>query len=332
MRVIVGAFFACLICCLPVRAEWFSDRQDKMGTRVEVQLWHDDPAQARRLIAMAMTEFDRIEAVMSTYRADSEISGLNAHAAERPMPASPELFGLLQRSIDVSKITDGAFDITFDSLGFLYDYRERLKPTEGQIRELLPKINYRHLILDPVGRTVKFSVPGTRINLGGIAKGYSVERVIGMLRAAGVTNALATAGGDTRLLGDRRGKPWIVGIRDPDDANGWVTRLALQDEAISTSGDYERFFIENGVRYHHILNPRTGRSPGGVRSVSIIGPDATMTDGLSKVFVLGPERAIAIIESVPGYDVIVIDNRHRVRMSKGLSGLARENGEMQSTK
>jgi FAD:protein FMN transferase len=332
MRVILAILIAAATVCLPARAEWFTERQDKMGTRVEVQLWHENPAEARRLIAMAMAEFDRIEAAMSTYRADSEISGLNAHAAERPVPASAELFGLLQRSIEVSKITHGAFDITFDSLGFLYDYRERLKPTEGQIKELLPKINYRHLILDPAGRTVQFSVPGTRINLGGIAKGYSVERVIGMLRTAGVTNALATAGGDTRLLGDRRGQPWIVGIRNPDDASGWVTRLALQDEAISTSGDYERFFIENGVRYHHILNPRTGKSPSGVRSVSIIGPDATMTDGLSKVFVLGPEKAIATIESVPGYDVVVIDNRHRVRMSKGLSGLATGSGEIERTK
>jgi thiamine biosynthesis lipoprotein len=320
--VLVANVVVCLIACLPARAEWYSDQQNKMGTRVDVQIWHDDAVEARRLIAMAMAEFDRIEAEMSTYRADSEISGINAHAADHAVAASAELFGLLQRSVEVSKLTGGAFDITFDSLGFLYDYRERRKPTDSQIRELLPKINYRHLVLDSAGRTVKFSVPGTRINLGGIAKGYSVESVIGMLRAAGVTNALATAGGDTRLLGDRRGKPWIVGVRDPDDPKGWVTRLALQDEAISTSGDYERFFIENGVRYHHILNPRTGTSPTGLRSVSIIGPDATMTDGLSKVFVLGADKAIATIESVPGYDVIVIDDRHRVRMSRGLSALA----------
>jgi thiamine biosynthesis lipoprotein len=322
MRVLFANLAVCLFACLPARAEWYSDQQDKMGTRVEVQVWHEDAVEARRLIAMAMAEFDRIEAEMSTYRADSEISGINAHAADHPVVASAELFGLLQRSVEVSKLTGGAFDITFDSLGFLYDYRERRKPTDSQIRELLPKINYRHLVLDPAARTVKFSVPGTRINLGGIAKGYSVERVIGMLRAAGVTNALANAGGDTRLLGDRRGKPWIVGVRDPDDPKGWVTRLALQDEAISTSGDYERFFIENGVRYHHILNPRTGKSPTGLRSVSIIGPDATMTDGLSKVFVLGADKAIATIESVAGYDVIVIDDRHRVRMSRGLAALA----------
>lgn len=322
MRAFSAALIFCVFASFAARAEWYSEQQDKMGTRIDVQIWHDDPVEARRLIALAMAEFDRIEAEMSTYRPNSEISGLNAHAADHPVAASVELFDLLQRSVEVSRLTDGAFDITFDSVGFLYDYRERRKPTDGQIQELLPRINFRHLILDPVAHTVHFSMPGTRINLGGIAKGYSVERVIGLLRSAGVKHALATAGGDTRLLGDRRGKPWIVGIRDPDDRDSWVTRLALQDEAISTSGDYERFFIENGVRYHHILNPKTGRSPTGVRSVSIIGPDATMTDGLSKVFVLGPDKAIATIEAVPGYDVIVIDDQHHIRTSKGLSALA----------
>jgi thiamine biosynthesis lipoprotein len=118
----------------------------------------------------------------------------------------------------------------------------------------------------------------------------------------------------------------VLGIRDPDNPKGVVTRLALQDEAISTSGDYERFFIEGGVRYHHILDPRTGKSPKGVRSVSIIGPDATMTDGLSKVFVLGPAQAVSVIEAIPGYDTVVVDDRHRVYISKGLAarGQARQ--------
>ena len=132
--------------------------------------------------------------------------------------------------------------------------------------------------------------------------------------------ALVNAGGDTRLLGDRRGKPWVVGIRDPDDESKWVTRLALDDEAISTSGDYERFFDEDGVRYHHILDPKSGKPVAGVRSVTIIGPDATLTDGLStSVFVLGPERGLALIEATPGYAAVIIDAGRKVRFSKALA-------------
>jgi len=140
------------------------------------------------------------------------------------------------------------------------------------------------------------------------------------LRDAGVTNGLATAGGDTRLLGDRGNGPWTVGIRDPDDTDGLLTRLTLQDEAISTSGDYERFFIEDGVRYHHILNPSTGRSAGKLHSVTIIGPDATMTDGLStSVFVLGADAGLALIESLEDYETLLVDIEQRVRFSSGLA-------------
>ena len=161
--------------------------------------------------------------------------------------------------------------------------------------------------------------PGVRINLGGIAKGYSVESVIALLRKAGVQHAMAAAGGDTRLLGKRGEKPWIVGIRDPDQADEFVTRLALDDEAISTSGDYERFFIEDGVRYHHILNPSTGKSANELRSVTVIGPDATMTDGLStSVFVLGQKAGLALIESLADYETLIVDKQHRVVFSTGL--------------
>jgi thiamine biosynthesis lipoprotein len=147
-----------------------------------------------------------------------------------------------------------------------------------------------------------------------------VERVIGLLREAGVEHALASAGGDTRLLGDRRGRPWVVGIRDPDDARKLVTSLSLEDEAISTSGDYERYFDEDGVRYHHILDPRTGDSARGVRSVTIVGPDAVMTEGLTKtVFILGAQKGIEIVESLDGYEAVVIDDQRRVFFSEGLT-------------
>lgn len=311
--------FLCLATVLPAQAEWYSDAQDKMGTRVEVKLWHDDATLAKRLIVMAMQELDRIEAAMSTYRVDSEITRINETAAKSSVIVSPELFGLIDRAQQLSVTTNGAFDITYDSVGQLYDFRKGVRPVSEQIAQQLDTIDFRQVRLNRSTSTISFARPGVRINLGGIAKGYAVESVIDLLREAGVTNALATAGGDTRLLGDRGNGPWIVGVRDPDDREGLVTKLAVQDEAISTSGDYERFFIEAGVRYHHILDPSTGLSVGHVRSVTIIGPDATMTDGLStSVFVLGPEAGLELIESLEDYEALIIDTEHRIIFSSGV--------------
>ncbi|MBL8200169.1 MAG: FAD:protein FMN transferase [Chromatiales bacterium] len=319
MRCIPLCVFLLVLVTAPARAEWYSEAREKMGTKVEIQLWAGSEAAARPLLAAGMAEFDRIESWMSTYREDSEISRVNRLAAREPVKASAELFGVVAKSLELSALSDGAFDITFDSVGKLYDFRSGVRPDADAIQQRLPDINYRHVLLDPAALTIRFTKEGTRINLGGIGKGYSCERVIELLRKAGVTNALVNAGGDTRLLGDRRGKPWVVGIRDPDDGQHWVTRLALEDEAISTSGDYERYFDEDGVRYHHILDPKSGKSASGLRSVTVIGPDATMTDGLStSVFVLGPERGLALIETTPGYAAVIIDAEHQVRFSKAL--------------
>ena len=190
----------------PVQAEWFSDTQDKMGTRIEVQIWHQDADAAKDLLSAAMAEFDRIEARMSTYQADSEISQINATAADQSIPVSEELFTLIEQALKLSVVTDGAFDITYDSVGQLYDFRSEVRPSQTDIDERLAAIDYRHVQLDDADRTIEFSRPGVRINLGGIAKGYSVESVIDLLRRAGVQHALASAGGDSRLLGDRDGK------------------------------------------------------------------------------------------------------------------------------
>jgi thiamine biosynthesis lipoprotein len=320
MNVIRRSFIILLFLIVaPAHAEWYSDVQDKMGTRVEVRLWHDDEAVAKHLLVESMAEFDRIEAGMSTYRPDSELSRINAAAADGWVDVSTELFDLIRRALELSQTTGGAFDVTYDSVGTLYNYRERVRPAEQDIEAQLESIDYRHVQLDPDRSKIRYSRPGVRINLGGIAKGYSVESVIDRLRRAGITNALVSAGGDTRLLGDRGGQPWIVGVRDPDDENGFVTRLGLEDEAVSTSGDYERFFIEDGVRYHHILNPSTGKSAGAVRSATVIGGDATLTDGLStSVFVLGPEAGLELIEGLPGYEALIIDKSHQVHFSSGL--------------
>ena len=319
MRISSLCVLSLTLATLPARAEWYSDTQEKMGTRVEIQLWAESDAAARPLLAAGMAEFDRIESWMSTYREDSEISRVNRLAAREPVKASPELYGIVQRSLEMSVLSDGAFDITFDSVGKLYDFRAGVRPDAAAIRKSLPAIDYRHVLLDPVASTIRFSQEGTRINLGGIGKGYACDRVADLIRKAGVRSGRINAGGDTRLIGDRQGQPWMVGIRDPDAADRWVTRLALDNEAISTAGDYERFFDKDGVRYHHIINPKTGDSARGIRSVTVIGPDATMTDGLDDaVFIMGAERGLALIDATPGYAAILIDAEHNVRLSKAL--------------
>jgi thiamine biosynthesis lipoprotein len=159
-----------------------------------------------------------------------------------------------------------------------------------------------------------------RIDLGGIAKGHAVDRGIVLLQKAGFGRAMVNAGGDTRVAGDRFGKPWMIGIRDPDQRDRVVLRIPLQDASFSTSGDYERYFDEGGTRHHHILDPRTGRSPSGVRSVTIIASSATRTDGLSKtVFLLGAEAGIRFIDGLPDADAVVIAADGKVHYSRGLA-------------
>ena len=217
-------------------------------------------------------------------------------------------------------MSDGAFDVTYASVGYLYDYRARQRPSDEQVAAALPAVDYRQVQVDRERNTIRFLRDGLRIDLGGIAKGYAVDRSIDQLRKLGIEHAMVNAGGDTRLIGDRRGKPWIVGVRDPRNEGKMVTRLPLENEAISTSGDYERYFEEDGVRYHHILVPGTGDVARAVRSATIIGPDATLTDGLSTtVFVLGVERGMALVSRLPGVEAIIVDKDGRIFYSDGLA-------------
>ncbi len=304
---------------LQARAGWVGEGIDLMGTRVSVELWADDDARGRELVNEVIREYRRVDDAMSTYKPESEISQVNAHAAEAPMVISDELFDLVERSLELSVASGGAFDITYDSVGYLYDFRARQRPTDEQIQQRLAAVDYRHVVLDKAKHTIFFTTRGVRINLGGIAKGWVVERAAALLRARGVEHALLNAGGDTRVLGDRRGQPWVVGIRHPRVADEVVTRLPLVDEAISTSGDYERYFEENGHRYHHILNPATGRPTEGILTVTVIGPDGTLTDGLdTAIFVLGVEKGLELIEAYPDYETIIVDAAGKVSYSKGL--------------
>jgi thiamine biosynthesis lipoprotein len=316
----IGIAIALLMFVPAAQAEWVLREQAIMGTRCAVELWVEDPATAPALAEKVFEEMRRVDRLMSTYKPQSQLSRLNAEGARRPVVLAPELYRLIADSLRYSQLSGGAFDVTYASVGYLYDYRQHQRPDVAAISAALPGINYRHVQLLPKSHAVRFTRTGTRVDLGGIAKGYAVDRGIEVLRAAGITRAMVNAGGDTRIIGDRFGKPWMVGIRDPNNADAAALRIPLSDAAISTSGDYERFFDEGGVRYHHIINPRTGDSARLLRSATVIGPDATRTDALSTtVFVMGPQAGIELINSLDDVDAIVVTPEGRVLYSKGLA-------------
>lgn len=312
----------CLLPGTPARAAWYEDSQHIMGTQITAELWHDDPEQADRLLDQVMAEMRRIEQAFSPYIDNSELSLINRQAPEGWVDASDEMLDLLAKSQKVSDLTGGAFDITYASVGRYYDYRKGQRPDDELIEENLAAIDYQHVEIDWQKRAVRFRHPAVYIDLGGIAKGHAVDRCIALLAAAGVSEASVSAGGDSRIIGDRRGEPWNVGIADPR-ADGEITALLpLMDTAVSTSGDYERFYEDDGVRYHHILDPTTGDSARASMSVTILGPEATFTDALStSVFVMGPDKGLDLINQLDGIDAIIVAADGQMRYSSDLEEL-----------
>jgi thiamine biosynthesis lipoprotein len=274
---------AILAISIPSYAEWFEDARPMMGTQVSVRFWHEDAVLGEQLVHQVFAEAERIDRLMSTYIEDSRISEINRLGAQEPVAAGDELFQIIRRSLDISVLTLGAFDITYESVGQHYDFRNRQRPDEATVAAERELIDFRFVELDQVKGTVYFLQDGVRINLGGIAKGYVVERGVDILRLSGVQHAIVTAGGDSRLL------------------------------------DYERYFVEGEVRYHHIIQPSTGVPASGVHSATVFGPDAVITDALStSVFVMGVDQGLRLIATLPDYESIVIDDAGRIYYSDGL--------------
>lgn len=308
-----------LLCAFSAHADWYSDQQNAMGTKIQVTLWHDDGQTARLAIDAVMAEMRRIDQTYSPYIETSELSKLNRLASSAPQLASDEMLLLLSHAQKVSELTRGAFDITFASVGHLYDYREKQQPSANQINEKQAAINYRWVEINQ--QRVSFKHPDVMIDLGGIAKGYAADQAISILQTYGVKHASFSAGGDSRLLGDRKGRPWLVGIENPRLQDAIAITLPLDNIAVSTSGDYERFFIDqvSGKRIHHIINPRSGKSVEGVSSVTILGDSGLQTDPLStSVFVLGVVDGLSLVNRLKGIDAIIIDARGKVHYSDGL--------------
>jgi thiamine biosynthesis lipoprotein len=227
---------------------------------------------------------------------------------------------VLSAALNISSLSEGAFDITFASVGYLYDFREKRQPDDEAIQNGMRSLNYQHVLLDHKYQSVRFKEDGVMLDLGGIAKGYAVDQGIRILQEHGIKHAHLSAGGDMRLLGDKMGKPWIIGIRNPREEDKQSLIMPLSDTAISTSGDYERYFMdEAGERIHHILSPQTGKPVKGVQSVTVLAADATTSDGLSTaIFVLGLVKGLALVNKLNGIEAVLIDDKGQVHFSDGL--------------
>jgi thiamine biosynthesis lipoprotein len=237
------------------------------------------------------------------------------------------MFDLIERSLHFSRLSDGAFDITYAAVGHLYDYRNGVAPDAAALERARRQVGWQHLLLDKGARTIRFAREGVRIDLGGFAKGHVVDNSIRILRQRGIAHAVVAAGGDSHVMGDRCGRPWSIAIRDPRDRQRVVAVLPLQDTSISTSGDYERFFERDGVRHHHLIDPKTGTSPAALHSVTILAADGLTSEALSKcVFVMGLERGMRLIESQPGVDAVVVDAAGTLHFSAGLAAAERPSG------
>jgi thiamine biosynthesis lipoprotein len=320
VRLFPFKFIFLFLFSFPVLAQWQQFNYVAMTTPISLVFWEEDTMKARSISSAVFREFDEIEHQMSRYIYESELSFVNRMAFKEPVRVSKSLFGVLSAAMQISRLSDGAFDITFASVGNMYDFRNRLQPNAQSLQAGMSKLNYQHVHLDEVQREVKFEVEGVLLDLGGIAKGYAVDQGIRILRDNGIQSAHLSAGGDMRLLGDKKGKPWIIGIRNPRDQDKQSLVVPLSDTAISTSGDYERFFIdESGERIHHILSPKTGKPAKGLQSVSVLAKDSITSDGLSTaIFVLGLKKGMALVNRLDGIDAIFIDDKGKVHYSEGL--------------
>ena len=296
-----------------------------MGTQVIVKAVGADRAQLDRGVTAAFDEVWRLERMMSNFMPDSELSRINQQAGKSPARVSRELFDVIKRALYFSDLTGGTFDISFASVGKLWNFRTGILPDPAAIKAQLPFVDYRKIQLNESDSSVFLPFPQMEIGLGGIGKGYAMDRAMAVLSAHGIENAIVMAGGDTLVKGKKGTDLWRIGLRDPDKKDGILAVLPLEDQAISTSGDYERFFIKDGVRYHHILDPATGYPAMKCRSVTVLARDATTSDALTKgVFILGPEKGLALLERLEGVEGIVIDPSGKMHLSSGLAGIGVE--------
>src|SRR5262245_14834747 len=299
----------------------YEDSRVSMGCVYTIVVYGRDPARLREAAAAALDEVDRIDRLMSHYKNDSELSRVNREAAKAPVKVDPELFDFIAECLRYSRESEGAFDITVGPLMKAWGFfrGEGRMPSEAELAEARSRVGYRRVILNQKEGTVFFDRAGVELDLGGIAKGYAVDRAVAVLKRYGVASALLSAGGSTiYALGAPPGKPaWEIEVQDPVERDKIATRVRLKDRALSVSGSYEKFFELNGARYSHVMDPRTGRPVQGVLSVAVVTDDGVSGDALDNVFyVLGAERGRASLNKFSASEVIFFlpDSRKKWKM------------------
>ncbi|WP_437688331.1 FAD:protein FMN transferase [Sorangium sp. So ce176] len=301
-----------------------------MGTSLVLAAYTSDvmdEAAIRGRLEKAVAEIRRLEGLMTTWRPDSELSRVNAAAGKGAVEVSPESLAVIEKSLWISERSGGVFDITFEAMHGLWKFDEDIDdnvPPREDVERARALIDYRQIAIDSARRTVMLARPGMRLSLGGIAKGYAVDAAAQVLRAEGLTSFFVQAGGDLYIAGKKPdGSRWRAGVRDPrgKDANDYFAMIEVEDHAFSTAGDYERGFIKDGRRYHHILDPRTGFPATESRSVTLWAKDALTADAIDDaVFILGAEKGLALVEEIEDCGAVIVDRNNKVWVSKRLEG------------
>jgi len=300
-----------------------------MGTEVRISVYTDDEAGASNASEAAFAEIARIEKLMTTWH-PSEVTRINDNAGIAPVTVSDETLEVIEKAQWSSKLSGGAFDITFYAMHGVWKFDEDMEknprlPDPQVIAKRRALIDWKQLVVDHEKKTVFLKKKGMGISLGGIAKGYAVDRAGAVLRARGFPNAIVQAGGDLLCAGSKEGRAWSAGIQDPrlprESPDRVFALIWLTDHAFSTAGDYERYYFVDGKRYHHIIDPHTGYPATRSRSVTIYAKDALTADALDDaVFILGWKKGIEMIEKLDDVGAVVVDDRGQVHLSKRVEG------------
>ena len=296
-----------------------------MGSELRLTAWTQDEAAGVAAFEAAFAEFERLEGLLSVWREGSDVQRLNAAAGRGPVRVSAETREVLGMARLVSEWTGGKFDVTFGALSDLWKFdhdQDNRIPPRAEIARRLPLVDYTAVSVDDRAGTASIAREGVRVHLGGIGKGFAVDRAVSILRARGLRDFMIQAGGDLYVAGRRGDRSWRTGIRDPRGPQDHsFAAIDLTDAAISTSGDYERFFLRDGRRYHHILDPDSGEPARGSRSATVVAQRAMLADALATgVFIAGPEAGLALIERLSGVEGVIVTAGNNLLVSSGLSG------------
>lgn len=306
------------------RVEHFRDQV--MGTVVDITVWTDDEPGARKAAEAAFAEFKRIDALMSSWLDDSAVAQINKGAGNKAIPVTLELYTLIGKALAAGKESKGAFDVTVGAFRGLWKFDQDIDgsiPTKSEVAARTKLVDYKKVQTNAKNKSVKLARKGMRLTLGGIAKGHAVDQSVAIMRAKGFDNFILQAGGDLYASGSKGDRKWRVGIRDPRGTRETSFAVAeISNRTFSTSGDYERFVVKDGVRYHHLLDPATGRPATKSRSVTVLAPDALTADIWSTaLFVMGHEAGMKIVEAHVELDAVFVDKDNHVHISSGLQGV-----------